>query len=46
MVNVGALFGRRREVVDMFERRRIAIGCLQGFRYRGLGTRVYESEGK
>ena len=34
-VNVGSLSGRSTEVVDMFERRRIDIGCLQEVRYRG-----------
>ena len=34
-VNVGSLSGRSREVVNMFERRRVDIGCLQEVRYRG-----------
>ena len=45
-VNVGALLGRSREVVDMFERRRVDIGCLQKVRYKGQGTRVYGGEEK
>ena len=34
-VNISALSGRSREVVDMFERKREDIGCLQDVRYRG-----------
>ena len=30
-MNVGALLARSREVVDMFERRRVNIGYLQEF---------------
>ena len=45
-VNVGTLSGRNRVVVDMFERRRVDIGCLQEVRYRGQGTRVYGCEKK
>ena len=43
---VGSLSGRSEEVVDMFERRRVDIGCLQEGRYRGQGTRVYGGEEK
>ena len=32
--------------MDMFERRRADIRCLQDVRYRGQGTRVYGSEEK
>ena len=40
-VNVGYLSGRSREVVDMFQRRRVDIRCLEEVRYRGEGTRVH-----
>ena len=39
-VNVGSLSGRSREVVDMLERRRVDIGCLQKVRYRGQGILI------
>ena len=32
--------------MDMLERRRVDIRCLQEVRYRGQGTRVYGGEGK
>ena len=45
-VNVGALSERSREVVDMFERRKVVNGCLKKVRYRDQGTRIYEGEEK
>ena len=45
-MNVGSLLGMSREVVDMFERRRVDIGCSQEVRYRDQGTRVYGGEEK
>ena len=45
-VNVDALSGRSREVMDMFKRRRVDIRFLQQVRYRGQGTRVYRGEEK
>ena len=41
-VNVGSLSERSKEVVDMFEKRRVDIRCLQEVRHRGQGTRVSE----
>ena len=43
-VNVGSLSRRSGEVVNVFETRRVDIGCLQEVRYNGQGTRVYEGE--
>ena len=40
-VNKGALSGRIREVVDMFERRMVDIGCLQEVRYAGTMVPEY-----
>ena len=40
-VNKGALSGRIREVVDMFERRMVDIGCLQEVRYAGAMVPEY-----
>ena len=36
--NVGTLVGRSREVVEMLERRRLDVCCIQEVRYRGVGT--------
>ena len=43
-VNEGSFSGRSREVVDMFERRRVDIGCLQ--EVMDQGTRVYRGDEK
>ena len=37
--NVGTLTGRLREIVDVMERRRIDILCVQETRWKGCGTR-------
>ena len=39
-VNVGTLRGRSRELVDMLERRKIDICCIQEVRYRNEGSNV------
>ena len=45
-VGQGSLSGRSEGVVDMFEWRRVGIGCLQEVRYRAQGTKVFGGEEK
>ena len=45
-MNVGSLSGRSKEVVDVFERSGVDIGCLQEIRYGGQGTRLYRDKEK
>ena len=42
--NVGSLVGRRAEVVEMMERRKVDLAGLQEVRYKGNGTRTLRGE--